>query len=121
MLPQPVLALGAFSVFEHLAKRGLADVKISVSLQVFGFDFLVCDVGHWLASCCSERIMPANKLVTCARRSTGMVPLPPEGECVSVSKLAHSDQACIQVVIPLRRNSARPRPRRPEMDWRIAS
>src|ERR1700747_1690091 len=121
MLAQSVLPLGAFSVFEHLAKRGLADIKIGVSLQVFGLYLLVCDVGHKLTSCCSERIMPANKLVSCTRSSTWMVSLAPDAERVCVSTLAHSVQACIQAVIPLRRNSERPRPEPPEMARRIAS
>lgn len=51
VLAQSVLRLGAFGVFENLAKRGLADVKIGVPLQVTNVHFLVCDACHgvtWL-------------------------------------------------------------------------
>jgi hypothetical protein len=56
-----------------LAKGGLADVKISVSLQMAGIHFLVCDACHGIASCCSERIMPASRVAICERLSTGIV------------------------------------------------
>src|SRR5215467_7483064 len=122
MLAQSVLPLGAFGIFQHLAQRGLTDVKIGVSLQVPGVHFLVRDVCHAVASWCRERIMPASRLVSCARISTGMVSLPPDTERVSGSTLpAHSDQACIQAVIPRRRKRARPKPWPPELDLPMAS
>src|SRR5207302_9751862 len=52
ILAQSVLPLGAFGILENLAKRGLADVKISVSLQVTSVHFLVCGACHGFASCC---------------------------------------------------------------------
>jgi hypothetical protein len=72
MLAQPILPLGAFGVFEDLAKSGLADVKIGVSLQVACVHFLVCHACHGIASCCRERMMLASSVVICERMSTGI-------------------------------------------------
>jgi len=109
LLAQSVLTLGAFGIFEHLAKRGLADVKVGVSLQVPGVHFLVCDACHGVASCCRERIMLASSVVSCERISTGMVSWPSESEQGAVSTAVHSEHACIQAVMPRRRKSASPK------------
>jgi hypothetical protein len=77
VLAQAVLPLGAFGIFEDLAKRGLADVKIGISFEVTGIDFLVCDACHRVASCCSERIMLVSRVVSCERMSTEIVSLTP--------------------------------------------
>jgi hypothetical protein len=122
MLAQSVLPLRAFGIFEHLAKRGLADVKIGIPLQVPGIHFLVCKVNHGVASCCRERIMLASRLVNCDRISRGMVSWPLKTERVSGSTSpTHSDQASIQAVMPRRRKRARPKPWPPEGDLPIAS
>src|SRR5580658_9522665 len=73
ILAQPILPLGAFGVFENLAKRGLADVKIGVTFEVASVHFLVCYACHESASCCRERIMLASRVVICERISTGIV------------------------------------------------
>src|SRR5206468_12414147 len=49
-LAQTVLPLGAFGVLEHLTQRGLADIEISIALEVIGLDFRVRVVGHAVAS-----------------------------------------------------------------------
>src|SRR6478735_4455629 len=111
MLAQPVLPLGAFGIFENLAKRGLADIKISVPFEVTSVHFLVCNTCHEIASCCRERIMLASRVVICERMSTGIVSSMPGRGHVACSTLpAHSAQACIQAFIPRRRKSARPKP-----------
>jgi hypothetical protein len=111
MLAQTVLSLGAFGIFKNLTKRRLAHIKISVSLEVSGIHFLVCGACHEVASCCRQRIMLASNVVIFGRTSPGMVSSTPgrERELGSLWG-AHSDQACIQAVIPRRTKSAQPKP-----------
>src|SRR5208282_517595 len=97
------------------AERRLADVEIGVPLDVSGIDFLMCGTCHEVASCCRQRIMPASSAVICVRVSAGIVASTRGwGRVLGSTRLAHSDQACIQAVIPRRRKSAKPNLRRPE-------
>jgi len=121
VLAETVLPLGALGVFKHLAERRLADVEIGVSFEVSGIDFLMGDAGH-RASCCRQRIMPASSVVISDRMSAGIVSSTRGWELVTGSTgRAHSDQACIQAVIPRRRKSARPKPSPPWVGRRMAS
>src|SRR5277367_3763908 len=100
MLAETVLPLGTLGIFKNLAQRRLADVEIGVSLEMPGIHLLVCGACHEVASCCRQRIMLASKVVICGRTSPGMVSLI-SGSERGLGSLwgAHSDQACIQVVI----------------------
>ena len=111
MLAQTVLPLGAFGVFQYLAQCGLTDVKIGISLEMAGIHFLVSGACHEAASCCRQRIMPASSVVICDRMSPGIGSSMTGWDRGPGSTLpAHSDQACIQAVIPRRRKSAKPKP-----------
>src|SRR5215472_12735100 len=67
-------------------------------------------------------MIPASSVATCARRSIGTAAsgAAGEGACGTTGSV-HCDQACIQAVIPRRRNNASPNPSLPACQPQVAS
>src|SRR5262249_53156136 len=105
-----ILALRALGVLQNLANRRLPDIKISIPLQMTRVHFLVGIGFHHVASCCWPKIIAARMFVTSKRIAS-------ETSCTIVDGVTrvvsfedkHVDQACIQAVMPCRRNRVRPR------------
>ena len=68
-------------------------------------------------------MIPASSVATCARRSIGTVAVHGWlGTCLRCARRSvHCDQACIQAVIPRRRNNASPSPSPPCSELLVAS